>query len=123
MKLRFFAMLLLTSVLSAQDEIPDQVKEVENAKVLSVTAFAYSTDTAPGSDEKSIPIPEGWRRYSHVYFQKQRSGQFYMTPAWIVANPNDPSKESEVRIKVDAYPVAGGLSWLGVELVVVIVPE
>jgi hypothetical protein len=122
MKLRFFALLLLTSVLSAQDEIPDQVKEVENAKVLSVSVFAHSTDTMPGSDEKAIPIPEGWRRYSHIYFPKQRSGQFYTTPAWVVANPNDPSKESEVRIRVDAYP-AGGVSWISAELVVVIVPE
>ena len=128
MKHKLLALFLSTSFLWAQEETAEeqtafQVREIENAKVLSVSAFAHSTETMPGTDEKVIHIPEGWRYYSHVYWQKSRSGNFFVTPAWAVANPNDPSKMAEVHIKVSAFPETNGASWIQAELVVMIVPE
>jgi hypothetical protein len=109
-----FAALLFTSTLVA-----DEPTVIDNAKVILVTAEASENNF----DEKVIYIPDGWNYVSHAYWTTAQFGNIFISPAWTVTDSNDPSRVSEVHIKVAAFPFQNGPSSVKTDLIVTIVPR
>lgn len=95
---------------------------VQDARILSVIAYANTDFPGPWVDEKVILIPEGWDYFSHSFGKTSRFGFTAIHNPWFVCDPFNRSRITEVHVKVEAFDVQFG-SAVGAELRVVIVPE